>query len=1007
MDRGRAGCPACLDYCSVLEAVKLACDRSALLARLQRDGQSYPPSVPWLTAALKEEWAALPELHAHLRYVEAPVQSTVLKHSPSVADGNWMAGSRDKGHEGMGPSDFLEEAPARRAGLTGPEVLALRLYAGPGHAALDRSLRAHSGRFPVTQFCLDAAIGKLAQVNPTAEEPLFWPMRAEMPGGWLRRYHQYRGIAHKRLALSDPAPVSSSLQLDPDPDCLFFELHPTELDADKHFLAKAADVQWLAQSSGCEMLLPSNTIFVPQLQTLTCREARELAPQFVPYYPWDFERNLPLVTADYLPLANALLQLVHQAEGRRLDGEELLELSVEGLPTSPSGATEGPRPSALLVPFDIRRESLGWKMLAEEGIPETQRRLSQLSGPGRRASVASSGQGRRPSAAFAQGRRPSGALRRPSVPRRGTLVGALRRPSVLPRRSLAPDQLPLAAPEPPGGGTDAVRLAKLRLYTARDVALLERRGPLKPSLTDGLEAGHLAGLPADAYPHPVSVAHAYPGSGWEPRWWEWQCWAPATQVAVGVAVGLAAVSGLGLGLALPFVLSPKMVNRLALQEFNSSQLVDQIIVRFPRAPTNLTCLSQLAGTKVLSVRHSSVGYVLRLAQAHTEAELQAVVANLKASGVVVSAEPDIKVEFGRVPTDPLWYLQWAPGPNQQAPYGIRATAAWDTTTGSSSIIVAVTDTGVLPHADLQDRLLPGYDMISDLTIANDGDGRDADPSDPGDSTNPAKPSSWHGTFCSGIVAGVPNNGIGIAGMAWNAKILPVRCLGVGGGYLSDWADAARWAAGLSVAGVPLNPNKAHVVSASLGTQVACPGWLQGAINDVVSAGVTIVVAAGNNAADAGGAAPAGCQNVITVAAHGPSGAMAYYSNRGPRVDVMAPGGDFALGSTGDGVVSTTNSGTTYPVADAYGFSQGTSFATPYVSGLVALMLSVDPALRPGMVRDIVRRTAHPFVDAACTTSVCGAGLADAAAALQFVQQATLTPTPTVVFKPNRDVAGCQ
>jgi serine protease len=310
----------------------------------------------------------------------------------------------------------------------------------------------------------------------------------------------------------------------------------------------------------------------------------------------------------------------------------------------------------------------------------------------------------------------------------------------------------------------------------------------------------------------------------------------------------------------------------------------------------------------------------------------------------------------------------------------------------------VIDTGYRPHADLSGQILQGFDFISTTTIANDGGGRDTDASDPGDWT-PAgscgagvpstdQSSSWHGTHVSGTIAAKASNGLGIAGIAYNAKIVPARVLGRCGGYTSDIADAMVWASGGTVTGVPANANKARVLNLSLGGSGACDTTTQNAINSARSRGAVVIVAAGNSNTNAINASPANCSGVITVAATNRSGGKASYSNYGTNVTIAAPGGD-----NGAGILSTLNSGTTTPVADNYAWYMGTSMATPHVAGVVALMLSANPNLTPDDVAAKLKSTARAF-PAAC--SGCGAGIVNAAAAVNaaLASATTTTPTPT-------------
>lgn len=353
-----------------------------------------------------------------------------------------------------------------------------------------------------------------------------------------------------------------------------------------------------------------------------------------------------------------------------------------------------------------------------------------------------------------------------------------------------------------------------------------------------------------------------------------------------------------------------------------------------------------------------------------------VLASLRSQSDVEYAEPDTFVRPASTPNDPLYPQQWDLSEDTG---GMRVPAAWDTTSGLGSV-VAVIDTGITPHSDLA-NVLPGYDFISDTTKSNDGDGRDGDATDAGDYCNGSS-SSWHGTHVAGTIGAAANNGIGIAGVAYSAKILPVRALGTCGGYLSDIADAVVWAAGGTVTGVPANANPARVINMSLGGSGQCGSYFQSALDYAAAQGVAVVAAAGNENSPASGSTPANCNNIITVGATGREGNKAYYSNYGPEVDVSAPGGD---GSTGraNTILSTWNNGTTAQGSETYGYMQGTSMAAPHVAGLAALMLSANPALTPAQVETILKETARPL-PGTCSTGGCGQGLVDAAAAVDAV-----------------------
>jgi serine protease len=269
-------------------------------------------------------------------------------------------------------------------------------------------------------------------------------------------------------------------------------------------------------------------------------------------------------------------------------------------------------------------------------------------------------------------------------------------------------------------------------------------------------------------------------------------------------------------------------------------------------------------------------------------------------------------------------------------------------------------------------------------VSNDGNGRDSDASDPGDWINagecaPGDPatfeaSSWHGTHVAGTIAAVTNNSSGVAGVAFNAKVVPARVLGKCGGYTSDIADAIVWTSGGTVSGVPANANPAKVLSISLGGGGSCGTTTQNAINSARSRGASVVVAAGNSNANAANFSPANCTGVVTVAATGRNGGKASYSNFGATVEVAAPGGSGGANS----VLSTLNAGSTTPGADNYALYNGTSMATPHVSGVVALLFQAKPTLTPDQVTSILQTTARAF-PAAC--SQCGSGIVNANAAV--------------------------
>lgn len=362
-----------------------------------------------------------------------------------------------------------------------------------------------------------------------------------------------------------------------------------------------------------------------------------------------------------------------------------------------------------------------------------------------------------------------------------------------------------------------------------------------------------------------------------------------------------------------------------------------------------------------------------------------VVAEYRADPQVAYVVPDRLNKPLATPNDTEYGKQWD---LFETTAGMNVPGAWDVATGSG-VTVAVIDTGYVTHSDLGANIVAGYDFISDATVGNDGNGRDSNPADPGDWTaanecasgDPAYGSSWHGTHVAGTIAAVTNNGKGVAGIAYGAKVSPLRVLGKCGGYDSDIIDAITWASGGTVSGVPANANVAKVINMSLGGGGACSTATQSAINAAVNRGTTVVVAAGNSNANASGYSPASCANVISVAAADRQGNRSYYSNYGSVVDIAAPGGE-TNSVAANGILSTLNSGAQGPSAENYDYYQGTSMAAPHVAGLAALMKSANPALTPAQIESAIKTNSRAL-PGTCSGG-CGAGLADAAKTVQAV-----------------------
>jgi serine protease len=426
--------------------------------------------------------------------------------------------------------------------------------------------------------------------------------------------------------------------------------------------------------------------------------------------------------------------------------------------------------------------------------------------------------------------------------------------------------------------------------------------------------------------------------------------------------------------------------------------------------------------------------------------------HLSAQADVEYAVPDQRRSHFAMPNDPLllqgppiigstggpavgqWYLR---SPGGEIASSINATDAWAQTTARAGTIVAVLDTGVRPeHPDLIHALLPGYDMVSDTTMANDGDGRDADASDPGDwvteaqSSSRSNPffqcevgdSSWHGTMTASLIGAAGNNGTGMAGVAFGVQLLPVRVLGTCGGYDSDIIAGMQWAAGLSVPGVPNNTTPARVINLSLGSAGACSQSYLDAINAIVAKpNPAVIVAAAGNSTGHAVSTPANCPGVIAVAGLRHVGTKVGFSDMGPEITISAPGGNCVNTEAGAPclypILAATNTGLTHPLnstySDAFNPSVGTSFSAPLVAGTVALMLSVRPSMTPLEITRVLQKSARAFPEAPvaalvpqclapsatdqlecyCTTATCGAGLLDAARAVS----ATLAGAPPVLL----------
>ena len=450
-----------------------------------------------------------------------------------------------------------------------------------------------------------------------------------------------------------------------------------------------------------------------------------------------------------------------------------------------------------------------------------------------------------------------------------------------------------------------------------------------------------------------------------------------------------------------------------------------------------------AGARVLETRALMAGLSTLRVEPRAGESFAEQLARVRADPDVEFAVPDERRFPHALPSDPLftgqWYLQ-----NAQ-PSAINAQAAWDTSVGTAGVVIAVIDTGVLyGHPDLKranvgGRLLPGYDFITNAAIANDGNSRDSDPTDAGDwvtsaetnATNGtfsgcgASNSSWHGTRVSGIIGALSNDSLGVTGITWNPWILPARALGKCGGFDSDIIDAMAWAAGRHVNGIPDNPYPAKIENLSLGSSEACPASYASVVADLASSGVLVVASAGNEGGPVD--APANCPGVAGITGLRHAGTKVGFASLGPEVALGAPGGNCVNTGVGQpclfSIDTTTNDGTTtannFTYTDQFNINVGTSFSSPIVSGIAGLMASVNGNLNAAQLLARLKEgattpfpvSADPTVpmchvpanqqdvqaaECSCTTSTCGAGMANAVGAVN----AALRPIAAVARPAN-------
>lgn len=428
---------------------------------------------------------------------------------------------------------------------------------------------------------------------------------------------------------------------------------------------------------------------------------------------------------------------------------------------------------------------------------------------------------------------------------------------------------------------------------------------------------------------------------------------------------------------------------------------------------------------------------------------QAIHAALNAMPGVRFASPDILLTRTAVPApnDAGYAPNQASYMNTGAYASLRMQDVWEQTRGSASVVIAVLDSGILfENTELKGRLLPGYDFVSQVTPptgttesgtvldsgSNDGDGRDPDPSDPGDAppqgfTCPdgSNTSSWHGTTVASVAAAQSNNGVLIAGMDWNAKVLPVRVSGrCGIATSSDIVDAFYWATGSGRVdpAIGVNPNPANVINLSFATDTPLFGggctsndMVALAIADARARGVSVVVSAGNNL---GGAVqyPANCPGSIAAGAAEQDGQLATYTAKGSGTGFLtlhAPGDAQGLYAG----ASNTGTRTPNPTGSTAFLFAGTSFSAPMVAGAISLLMAARPSLSPSRIDGLLRDNARAYAANAnfsigllnnvtrsnCTSTSCGAGLLDVLAALQAAR-ALASPLPVANVPHSRVVS---
>lgn len=367
-----------------------------------------------------------------------------------------------------------------------------------------------------------------------------------------------------------------------------------------------------------------------------------------------------------------------------------------------------------------------------------------------------------------------------------------------------------------------------------------------------------------------------------------------------------------------------------------------------------------------------------------------------------------------IPADPLYNSSQADYLGSSKAGAIQQDKAWGVTRGSAAVVVGVLDTGLLfKHPDIKLKAVPGYSFYRNSAL-DKGIGPGPNASDPGDNLTDFErrsssqcvgyevtPSDWHGTRVASVIAATSSNGIGMAGVSQNARILPVRVVGPCGADLSDILDGMAWAAGFSMNNdTPVNPNPAKILNLSFNaSETTCPTSLQNMVNRLIAANIAVVASAGNNNGVL--TAPASCKGVVSVGASTNEGLKSGFSNYGEGTTIFAPGGNQA---SSQGITTAYDASVDKPSGNyIYGPKTGTSFSAPIVAGVLANMFAVNPNLTVANAVSILKSTASSFpntlnvcpaasvnakstADCGCTKSTCGSGIVNALAAVNAARQ---------------------